>query len=97
MTVAEFAKFWNNFNRTELTIKYYYNNKCVQLFNLYRNNSPISSIKITITQAPFTSDHATIYSTTYTEFSQTQSQFYDTLRTHIPVGSFVYTLNIFIN
>lgn len=97
MTVAEYITLWNKVNKTDLNINYYYKNKRVQLFNILFNNSKLESIKITISQEPFTSDHAIIYSTTYEEFSQPQEQFYDTLRTQIPEGSFVYTLNIFIN
>lgn len=97
MTIAEFAKLWNSLNKSELNIKYYYNNKPVNLFNLYTNCTLMQSIKLTITQTPFTSSDVTIYSNTYEEFSQPQSQFFDTLRACIPSGSFVYTLNIFIN
>lgn len=97
MTVAEFAKLWNSLNKSELNIKYYYNNKPIQLFILYTNNDLMKSIKLTITQLPFTSKDVTLYSDTYEEFSQPQSKFFDTLKAYVPVGSFVYTLNVFIN
>ena len=46
MTVAEFAKLWNSLNRSELNIKYYYNNRPTQLFVLYTNNDLMKSINL---------------------------------------------------
>jgi len=97
MTVAEFISFWNSINISNLSIKYYYKNTPIYLHNLCNIKEDIVSIKLEINQNKLCEDNLYIYSDTYEEFNLSQQQFYDTLRTVLPDGSFVYTLNIYIN
>lgn len=97
MTVAEFISLWNNINNTDISIKYYYKNNMILKHQLCNIQDKLSSIKITISQNKMCEDNLHIYNSKYEEFNYTQQQFYDTLRVFIPEGSFVYTLNIYIN
>lgn len=95
MTVAEWISFWHRINKTELSIKYYYNNKPIYLFQLQKIKEPLRSIKINISCKEVQEDDIEIYSNK--DMTYNQEQFYNTLRARIPSGSFMYVLNIYLN
>ena len=97
MLVSEFIKFWSTVNKSQLSIRYFYKNKKAQLYKLNQIQDELYSIKINISQTELNPDDISIYSEKYNEYTYNQTQFYNTLRTQVPMGSFVYTLNIFIN
>jgi hypothetical protein len=97
MTVSEFIKLWESLNKSNLNIKYYYKDKPMYTYQLLENNNILNSLSITITQDAMNSNDINIYSTCYTDITYIDKQFLNTIKADIPIGSFVYTLNIYLN
>ena len=94
MTVSEFVETWINLNKSNLQFKYFYKNKHMYIHELLAIHTSLNSVSITITQQEIDSNNVHIYSTTYKDYLD--QQLLNTLKADLPVGSFSYTLNFYL-
>lgn len=96
MLISEFIKFLDSVNTSTIYTKYYYKNRNCFKYELYELELELESIKFTVSYNEMCDKDIQIYSTDYNN-NYNQQQFFNTLRAIIPNGSFICTLNIYIN
>ena len=97
MTVAEWIKLWDSYNISTIPLYFYYKNEQLPKYKLYHIKNELTSIKLSSASKPLTDFDMTIYHNHLSEFNYDQEQFLNNLRVEIPEGSFLYSINIYIN
>lgn len=101
MTVLDFCNVWGLVSTDELLVYYYYKDKPVSFYELYRKlkDNIINNINIRIEHKDFSSDEIYLdiseYST-WDELSVNQDELINKLKLRAPAGTLHTVLNIYI-